>query len=57
VLFSATMPPALKTVMASVMTKDYGVVDCINDGDAATATNAQVLVDCVRVFGRVCACA
>lgn len=41
-LFSATIPPELKVVMAQNMNKDFVEVDCINDGDAATHTNAQV---------------
>lgn len=41
-LFSATIPPDLKTIMAQNMQKDFIEVDCINDGDAATHTNAQV---------------
>lgn len=42
VLFSATMPPGLRNVMGTAMRPNYATVDCINDGDAATATNAQV---------------
>jgi len=41
-LFSATIPPELKVIMAQNMNKDYIEVDCINDGDAATQTNEQV---------------
>jgi len=41
-LFSATMPPALKTIMKQNMKEDYVEVDCVQDGDAATHTN-----DCV----------
>eukprot|EP00536_Pseudo-nitzschia_multiseries_P000208 jgi/Psemu1/178176/e_gw1.3.226.1 len=41
-LFSATMPPALKTIMRQNMKPDYVEVDCVQDGDAATQTN-----DCV----------
>lgn len=41
-LFSATMPPELKTIMQQNMNKDFIEVDCINDGDAATHTNARV---------------
>lgn len=41
-LFSATIPPDLKAIMAQNMKPDFIEVDCINDGDAATHTNAQV---------------
>ena len=41
-LFSATIPPELKTIMAQNMKPDFVEVDCINDGDAATHTNEQV---------------
>eukprot|EP00977_Amphora_coffeiformis_P007817 scaffold1717_cov169-Amphora_coffeaeformis.AAC.12 len=41
-LFSATIPPELKIIMSQNMRKDYIEVDCINDGDAASHTNAQV---------------
>lgn len=41
-LFSATIPPDLKVIMAQNMKPDFIEVDCINDGDAATHTNAQV---------------
>jgi ATP-dependent RNA helicase MSS116, mitochondrial len=41
-LFSATIPPDLKVVMSQNMKKDFVEVDCINDGDASTHTNAQV---------------
>ena len=41
-LFSATIPPDLKIIMAQNMKPDFIEVDCINDGDAATHTNAQV---------------
>lgn len=41
-LFSATIPPDLKAIMAQNMKPDYIEVDCINDGDAASHTNAQV---------------
>jgi len=41
-LFSATIPADLKTIMAQNMKKDYVEVDCINDGDAATHTNVAV---------------
>ena len=41
-LFSATIPSDLKKIMADNMKKDFIEVDCINDGDAASHTNAQV---------------
>lgn len=41
-LFSATIPPDLKTIMAENMNRNYIEVDCIKDGDAATHTNEQV---------------
>jgi ATP-dependent RNA helicase MSS116 len=40
-LFSATLPDELKGVMAENMNKDFVEVDCINDGDAHTASNVQ----------------
>jgi len=41
-LFSATMPPELKTIMRQNMKSDYVEVDCVKDGDAATHTNDRV---------------
>eukprot|EP00568_Trieres_chinensis_P012978 CAMPEP_0183298272 /NCGR_PEP_ID=MMETSP0160_2-20130417/5342_1 /TAXON_ID=2839 ORGANISM="Odontella Sinensis, Strain Grunow 1884" /NCGR_SAMPLE_ID=MMETSP0160_2 /ASSEMBLY_ACC=CAM_ASM_000250 /LENGTH=737 /DNA_ID=CAMNT_0025460279 /DNA_START=1 /DNA_END=2214 /DNA_ORIENTATION=+ len=41
-LFSATIPPELKSIMADTMKDDFIEVDCINDGDGATHTNSQV---------------
>jgi ATP-dependent RNA helicase MSS116 len=41
-LFSATIPPELKQIMAETMKPDFIEVDCINDGDGATHTNARV---------------
>ena len=41
-LFSATIPPDLKGIMKDCMNDDYLEVDCINDGDGATHTNAKV---------------
>lgn len=41
-LFSATIPPELKKIMAETMKPDFIEVDCINDGDGATHTNARV---------------
>jgi len=41
-LFSATMPSDLKTIMKQNMKPEYIEVDCVQDGDAATHTN-----DCV----------
>jgi len=35
-LFSATMPKELRSVMAESMKRDYITVDCIHDGDAET---------------------
>lgn len=50
-LFSATIPPDLKTIMAQNMKKDYIEVDCINDGDVASHTNEQVRQSYVIVPG------
>lgn len=41
-LFSATMPADLKTIMRQNMKPNYVEVDCIQDGDAATHTNDRV---------------
>ena len=41
-LFSATIPPDLKTIMKQNMKPDYVEVDCVQDGDAATHTNDRV---------------
>lgn len=41
-LFSATIPRDLKTIMKQHMKPNYQEVDCIQDGDAATHTNARV---------------
>eukprot|EP00586_Coscinodiscus_wailesii_P020145 CAMPEP_0172496766 /NCGR_PEP_ID=MMETSP1066-20121228/92627_1 /TAXON_ID=671091 /ORGANISM="Coscinodiscus wailesii, Strain CCMP2513" /LENGTH=693 /DNA_ID=CAMNT_0013269221 /DNA_START=388 /DNA_END=2469 /DNA_ORIENTATION=- len=41
-LFSATIPKDLKGVMAQVMKPDFVTVDCINDGDVTSETNARV---------------
>lgn len=41
-LFSATIPPELKEIMAETMKPDFIEVDCINDGDGTTHTNARV---------------
>jgi len=41
-LFSATMPPALKGIMKTHMKPDYVEVDCIQDGDAGTHTSDRV---------------
>ena len=41
-LFSATIPPELKSIMADTMKDDYIEVDCINDGDGTSHTSANV---------------
>lgn len=41
-LFSATVPPEVRAVMAATMKPDYVTVDCIHDSDPASHTNAQV---------------
>ena len=41
-LFSATIPKELKSIMADTMKNDYIEVDCINDGDASQHTSAKV---------------
>ena len=41
-LFSATIPKELKSVMAETMRPDYVEVDCIQDGDGASHTNDRV---------------
>lgn len=41
-LFSATIPPGVRSVMADTMKPDYVTVDCIHDHDPATHTNDQV---------------
>lgn len=41
-LFSATLPKDLRTIMASHMDRDYLTVDCVHDIDPATHTNARV---------------
>lgn len=41
-LFSATLPPGVRSVMADCMRPDYQTIDCIHDFDPATQTNAQV---------------
>jgi superfamily II DNA/RNA helicase len=41
-LFSATIPPELKAIMAENMKKDYVEVDCINDKDAGSSTAQKV---------------
>jgi ATP-dependent RNA helicase MSS116 len=41
-LFSATIPPEIKTIMATNMKKDYVEVDCINDKDAGSSTHIKV---------------
>ena len=41
-LFSATLPPGVRSVMADCMRPDYQTIDCIHDFDPATQTNSQV---------------
>ena len=41
-LFSATVPPELRKIMAKTMRPDFETVDCIQDGDASTHTNSAV---------------
>ena len=44
-LFSATLPPALKDIMSQTMNNDYIEVDCIQDGDngeESTQTHVHV---------------
>ena len=41
-LFSATLPKDLRSIMASHMKKDYLTVDCVHDVDPATHTNTLV---------------
>ncbi|KAL3798863.1 hypothetical protein HJC23_004651 [Cyclotella cryptica] len=41
-LFSATIPKDLRTIMASALRKDYVTVDCVEDIDPTTHTNASV---------------
>ena len=41
-LFSATVPPQLKSVLETTMKRDYVTIDCIQDLDPATHTNALV---------------
>ena len=41
-LFSATVPPGVRSVMADCMRPDYQTIDCIHDFDPATQTNSQV---------------
>jgi ATP-dependent RNA helicase MSS116 len=41
-LFSATVPPSLRTMMSSALRKDYITVDCVEDIDPTTHTNATV---------------
>lgn len=41
-LFSATIPPELKTIMADNMKKDFVEVDCINDDAADSSTHIKV---------------
>ena len=41
-LFSATIPSDLKTVMKKTLSNDYLYVDCIQDEDPSTQTNKQV---------------
>ena len=41
-LFSATMPKLLRSVMAESMKPDYVTVDCIHDGDGGAETNKHV---------------
>ena len=40
-LFSATVPPALKEIMRQTMKDDYVEVDCIKDGGAAGEESTQ----------------
>mmetsp|Transcript_2748 Transcript_2748/g.3096 ORF Transcript_2748/g.3096 Transcript_2748/m.3096 type:complete len:885 (-) Transcript_2748:366-3020(-) len=41
-LFSATIPQDLKVIMKKHMNAKYQEIDCVQDGDAATQTNASV---------------
>jgi ATP-dependent RNA helicase MSS116, mitochondrial len=41
-LFSATVPNEVKSVIKETMRKNYVTVDCIHDTDPASHTNAQV---------------
>ncbi|EED87938.1 predicted protein, partial [Thalassiosira pseudonana CCMP1335] len=41
-LFSATLPKDLRSIMASSMRKDYVTVDCIHDVDPTSHTNERV---------------
>jgi len=43
-LFSATVPPALKEIMRQTMQKDYVEVDCINDGDGNGGVSTETHV-------------
>lgn len=41
-LFSATIPKGLRSIMASALKNDYVTVDCVEDEDPTTHTNASV---------------
>jgi len=41
-LFSATIPKDLKSIMKKHMKSNYVEIDCVNDGDAASHTNESV---------------
>lgn len=41
-LFSATIPPGVREIMASALREDYITVDCIEDVDPTTHTNDTV---------------
>ena len=46
-LFSATLPPDVRSIVADTMRPDYVTVDCIHDFDPASHTNAQVEQSCI----------
>ena len=41
-LFSATVPPGLRGIMGQTMRAGFETVDCVQDGDPASHTNANV---------------
>jgi ATP-dependent RNA helicase MSS116 len=50
-LFSATVPPEVRSVMAKTMKSSFVSIDCIHDADASSHTNAQVQQSHVIVPG------
>lgn len=53
-LFSATLPPALRKIMGSILKPNYVTIDCIHDADIQTHVHVdQVCILHLTVFHRI----